>query len=46
MSDIAAPDYLALQAGLHASPSLEVETTDGYRPRLDQIVAFINHGMP
>ena len=23
-------------------PSLEVDTTDGYRPGLDQIVAFVN----
>ena len=24
------------------APALEVDTTDGYRPRLDQIVAFVN----
>ena len=24
------------------APSLEVDTTDGYRPGLDQIVAFVN----
>ena len=24
------------------APSIEVDTTDGYRPGLDQIVAFIN----
>jgi predicted kinase len=25
------------------APALEVDTTDGYRPGLDQIVAFVNH---
>jgi predicted kinase len=28
------------------APSLEVDTTDGYRPGLDQIVAFINRPSP
>ena len=28
------------------APSLEVDTTDGYRPGLDQIVAFVNGPLP
>ena len=27
------------------APSIDVDTTDGYRPRLGQIVAFVNAGM-
>ncbi|WP_330249877.1 hypothetical protein OG874_26710 [Nocardia sp. NBC_00565] len=28
------------------APSLDVDTTDGYHPTLDEIVAFINNRMP
>jgi predicted kinase len=35
-------DYLAFRRISLDAPALEVDTTDGYEPGLDQIVAFVN----